>query len=315
MSDHAPGLDREATEVVFSVTENRDAEVTALALEYFFEASAPALKASGLIRLKGYDLATVSMVDHEHESINVIWSPEHEGYGYFSPAAGWVTVPNDRLAVFEVSFDQLFDRLLERLDLPRRSSRIELAPGLLWEVGDVRLPGRRKRVPLWVGRRLSDPAVWSRFADTVRARAAPGLRVVLSLTPADRLPAQVLNGHEIIAVRDVADHSGLAIDPDLLAARVASGPHQDSDPITMAADGASVTIHGKRYGFTGTKQRAVIRHLHEAWQAGSPECLTAEVLEAAGYSGSVNTLAKAFSRRTDWCEFIMEEHGHCWMFH
>ena len=38
------------------------------------------------------------------------------------------------------------------------------------------------------------------------------------------------------------------------------------------------------------------------------------VLEAAGYSDSVNTLAKAFSRRTDWSDFIKEERGRCWMF-
>ena len=83
----------------------------------------------------------------------------------------------------------------------------------------------------------------------------------------------------------------------------------------MAADGAAVTVHGKRFAFRGSKQRIVIRRLYEAWEAGSPDCLTAEVLEAAGYSGGVNTLAKAFSGRTDWREFIAEEHGRCRMFH
>ena len=82
----------------------------------------------------------------------------------------------------------------------------------------------------------------------------------------------------------------------------------------MAADGASVTIRGQRYPFTGSKQRAVIRQLHEALHSGNRECLTAQVLEAAGYSANVNTLAKAFSRRSDWREFIREEHGSCWMF-
>jgi hypothetical protein len=43
--------------------------------------------------------------------------------------------------------------------------------------------------------------------------------------------------------------------------------------------------------------------------------LTAEVLEAAGYSDSVNTIAKALSGRKDWRGFITEEHGCCWMFH
>ncbi len=79
----------------------------------------------------------------------------------------------------------------------------------------------------------------------------------------------------------------------------------------MAADGAAVTVYGKRYSFSGSKQRAVIRQLFEAWQSGQPERLTAEVLENAGYSDSVNTLAKAFSKRPDWRDFIEEQHGRC----
>ncbi|NKD87728.1 hypothetical protein HEQ72_05340 [Haematospirillum sp. 15-248] len=244
------------------------------------------------------------------------WSPEHRGYGYFSPSAGWVPVSDGQMASFGINFEKLFKRMLERLDLSTRASPTVLLPDLLWEIGEVRLPGRSKRVPLWIGRRLADPKVWGRFADTVRARPAPGLRIVLSLTPADRLPAQIHQGHSIIAVRDIVDHaSGLVVDSDLLAARVATGTTSTDALITMAADGAFVTVGGKRYAFPGSKQRAVIRQLYEAWAAGKPECLTVEVLENAEYSSSVNTLNKAFSGRTDWRDFIKEEHGRCWMFH
>ena len=62
---------------------------------------------------------------------------------------------------------------------------------------------------------------------------------------------------------------------------------------------------------TGSKQRAGIRQPFEAWQSGQPERLTAEVLEAAGYSDGANTLAKAFSKRSDWRDFIKEQHGRC----
>ena len=315
MSDRVPPPDRGAADFLLSVAETPDAAVSAQVLGDSVAAAGPALKANGLLRLEDHRRAAASLTDHEDEPVDLTWSPEHRGYGYFSPAAGWVTVPNDRLAVFRVDFDALFDRLLERLDLPPRSPRVELVPDLLWEVGEVRLPGRGKRVPLWIGRRLADSAVWSRFGDTVRGRPAPGLRIVLSVTPSDRLPALVFHGHSLIALRDVADHGGLAVDPGILAARVASGSQGEHAPIAMAADGAAVTVHGKRFAFRGSKQRVVIRRLYEAWETGSPDCLTAEVLETAGYSGSVNTLAKAFSGRTDWREFIAEEHGSCWMFH
>lgn len=316
MSERALSFDRQAADLLLSVVETPHAVVAGPALDDFHAAIAPALKASGLLEMKDHQRAAVSLADHDDEPVNLSWSPEHRGYGYFSPSAGWVTVPDSQMATFRVSFEKLFDRLLERLDLQTRAAPMALFSDLLWEIGNVRLPGRGKRVPLWIGRRLSDPDVWRQFTDTVRVRPAPGLRIVLSLTPASRLPAQLLHGHSIISVRDVADHANsLVVDPELLAARVASGSQQGDALITMAADGAFVTVRRQRYAFSGSKQRAVVRHLYEALQAGSPECLTAEVLETAGYSDSVNTLAKAFSGRKDWREFIKEEHGRCWMFH
>jgi hypothetical protein len=316
MPDRQPSLDQQTIDILLSVIETPHAMITSAALDGFYAAKAPALTASGLLELKDHRRAAVSLADHDDEPVNLSWSPEHRGYGYFSPSAGWVPVSDSEMASFGISFEKLFKRLLERLDLSTRASPTVLLPDLLWEIGEVRLPGRGKRVPLWIGRRLADPKVWSRFAETVRARPAPGLRIVLSLTPADRLPAQIHQGHSIIAVRDIVDHaSGLVVNPQLLAARVASGAPSADAFITMGADGASVTVRGTRYAFSGSKQRALIRQLYEAWQSGSPECLTAEVLENAEYSDSVNTINKAFSGRTDWRDFIKEEHGRCWMFH
>jgi hypothetical protein len=316
MPDRQPSLDQQTIDILLSVIETPHAVVTSAALDGFYAAKAPALKASGLLELKDHRRAAVSLADHDDEPVNLSWSPEHRGYGYFSPSAGWVSVSDSQMASFGISFEKLFKCLLERLDISTRAAPTVLLPDLLWEIGEVRLPGRGKRVPLWIGRRLADTKVWCRFAETVRARPAPGLRIVLSLTSADRLPAQIHQGHSIIAVRDIVDHaSGLLVDPDLLAARVATGTTSTDALITMAADGASVTVRGKRYAFSGSKQRAVIRQLYEAWEAGKPECLKAEVLENAEYSSSVNTLTKAFSGRTDWRDFIKEEHGRCWMFH
>ena len=174
MTDSAPPLDRQAVDFLLSVVETPDAAVSAAVLDESFAAVAPALKANGLLQPKDHQRAAVSLTDHEDEPVNLTWSPEHHGYGYFSPTAGWVTVPSDRLALFGVNFDKLFDRLLEKLDLPLWTQRVMLVPNLLWEVDEVRLPGRSKRVPIWVGRRFADPAVWKRFGDAVQARPAPG---------------------------------------------------------------------------------------------------------------------------------------------
>ncbi|MER0237783.1 hypothetical protein [Fulvimarina sp. MAC8] len=294
--------------------ETPDAVISGSVLDGYYGRVAPALKAAGIIQPKDHSRAAVSLVDHEDEPVNLIWSSEHRAYGYFSPTAGWVSVPGDQLAMFRVNFSKLIGQLVERLDLSPRTASVELVPDLLWEVGDARLPGRSKRTAVWIGRRLGDPAIWRTFIDAARKRPAPGLRVVLSLTPRNRLPTDVHLGHTLIDVRDVADHNGLTVVPDLLAARIAAGSQLSDDLITMAADGASLTVRGTRHAFSGSKQRAIIRQLYGAWKSGHPELLTAEVLETAGYSTSVNTLAKAFSGRPEWRDFIREENGRCWLF-
>jgi len=296
-----------------SVVETPTATIAGQVLDEYYALAGDALKARGLLKLAGEHRASPSLVDHEDEPVELIWSGEHRGYGYFSPATGWVTVPNCLLALFGVSFDALIRHVLGALN-GTYETPIVLVPDLLWEVGQVRLPGRGKRVPVWIARRLGDPVVWDRFLDTVLLRPAPGLRIVLTFTSADRLPLRTTHGHEIIALRDVAGSGRLTVDPDLLAARVASGAPRSDDAISIGADGASLTVRGQRYVFSGVKQRTITRHLYDAWKSGSPECLTAEVLESAGCSATVNTLAKAFSGRQDWREFIREEHGRCWMF-
>lgn len=315
MSDTNRALAPAAVDLLSVIAETHGAEIAGAVLMDHYGAVAPRLLALGVLIPEGHEATTTSLADHDDVPVTVTWSAEHRAFGYFSATAGWVTVPADRLTMYRIAFDKLLRQLVAPLFASKHKALTSLLPNLLWEVGDVKVPGRSKRVPLWIGRRLADPKVWSRFSETVRARPAPGLRIVLSLTPADRLPAQVLQGHSIICVRDVMDHArGLVVDPDLLAARIASGSPSSGALITMAADGASVTVGAKHYKFSGSKQRAVIRQLYKAWKAGSPECLTAKILDDAGNSGSVNTLAKAFSGRKDWRDFIKEERGRCWMF-
>jgi hypothetical protein len=208
----------------------------------------------------------------------------------------------------------LLARMLTQLEIVGGNEPLALVPDAVWEIGNVRLPARGKPVPLWIARRLSDPACWAAFVAATRLRPAPGLRIVLCTTPTVRLPKKMFEGHEIVSVGDVADHEdGIAVDPALLAARITTGTLPADMPISMSADGGSVTVRGKRYTFTGPKQRAIIRHLYEAWKNGEPECLTDAVLEAADCANSVNTLTKAFSGRKDWQEFIKVEGGRCWI--
>ncbi len=163
-------------------------------------------------------------------------------------------------------------------------------------------------LPVWIARGLSNSKIWQEFKAKTQTRPSPGLRVVLSLGPETALPATPVSSHEIAAIESVANTgTGFLVEANVLAARVSFGAGGDEAPVVMAADGGVITVRGKRYTFRGLKQRAVIRHLFEAWNSGQPECLTAAVLEGAEYSDSVNRLEKAFSGRKDWREFIEEK--------
>lgn len=305
--------DHDALALICAVAQTRDARITSAALSNHHPVAGAQLQSLGVLTRVGDEVAATSLADHEDTPVALARSPDGRSFGYFSPQAGWVTASPDDQSVFALRFEILLPKLLNGLDCPLVSRPLELLPGLLWEVGGARLPERSARVPVWIGRRLSEPTTWALMLEQFRQRPSPGLRIVLSLTAEAKLPKTYVSGHEIIAVQSVIDPSdAFRVDPHILAARLAHRRY-DGQPVSIAADGASITIRGKRYTFTGTKQRAIIRHLFEAWQRGERECLTAAVLEAADSGDQVRTLGKAFKGRPDWREFIKEERGRCWI--
>jgi hypothetical protein len=308
-------LTRAAADLVLAVAATPTARISGAVLRDEFEAAAAELDGLALLQKDGHDFAAASLADHDDAPVSVTWSPQDRSWGYFSPSAGWVAVPEERLISYRLNFEALLPRIVDGLYAAKTVPCRTMIPDHLWEMGDVQLPGRRQRVPLWIARRLTDRAVWTAFADAVRKRPAPGLRIVLSLTPTDRVEKDIHLGHSIVALRDVALATDpLVVDPAILAARVRGGTPRDDQSISIAAEGGVVTVRGNTYSFPGVKQRAVIRTLYAAFQTGDPACVTSQVLEAAEYSRSVNTLEKAFSGRVDWREFIEEEGGRCWMF-
>lgn len=308
-------LTRAAADLVVAIAATPTARISGAVLRDEFETTAAELDASALLQKDGHDFAAASLADHDDVPVSVTWSQQDQTWGYFSPTAGWVTVPEERLISYRLNFESLLPRVVANLYAAKTVPCRPIVPEHLWEMGDVQLPGRPQRASLWIARRLTDRAVWTFFAEAIRKRPAPGMRIVLSLTPTDRLEKDIHLGHSIVALRDVALATDpLVVDPAILAARISGGARRDDQLISIAGEGGVVTVREKTYRFSGVKQRSVIRSLYAAFETGEPTCVTAQVLEAADYSGSVNTLAKAFAGREDWRDFIAEEGGRCWMF-
>lgn len=147
MSDRPPQVDRRAVDLLLQILETPGASVTAAAIETLGPDLAAPLIGAGLLKPAGHEATAVSMSDHDDVPVNLTRSAENRGYGYFSPTAGWITVPTELRTRHRVDIPMFMAQLLASLDR-RSAGTVPLIPELLWEVGDVRLGRRPQRVPL-----------------------------------------------------------------------------------------------------------------------------------------------------------------------
>ena len=294
MHDRAPRATAAILELLLNVIETPEAVITGSALADNFSAASSALLDAGLLKAGDHELVAVSGADHDDAPVTVSWSPDGSRLGYFSPTAGWVAVPDERMRRFRVDFPAVIARLMLQAQWSSRHGPVALVPDLLWEIGDVRLGHRTQLVSIWFGRRLYDPSVWRQVATAANSRPASRLRVLLTSTPTHRLPEDPLPGHLVIGVRDVIDFgTGLSIDPGILASRL-DGSHRPNvgAAIDLSPDGRKLTINGTIVvDFKSDKQIKMIRKLVSGHREGKR--FSVQELLTAGGSGS-DGLRRAF---------------------
>lgn len=315
MPDRAPLLSPAALELLLSAIETREAVISGTALSDHFGSMSERLVDTGLLKPCGHETATVSLADHDDVPVTLTWSPDGGGLGYFSPTAGWVRVSDDRLVRYRVDFPVMFARMMVQADVSSRAGPVPLVPDLLWEIGDVRLGRRTQRVSVWFGRRLHDPSVWRRVGDTVEARPSSRLRILLTSTPSQRLPQQLLPGHLVVGLRDVIDfETGLSVHPDILTSRL-DGSHRPAvkEALYLSPDGRRLIINGDvTIDFRSDIQIAIIRKLVEGFRTGTR--YRAQELLAEAQSG-VDGLRRAFGTKK-WAQLepYLASHNGLWGF-
>jgi len=232
----------------------------------------------------------------------------------FHPDRGFLDVDPLTLGTFRLDTDRLPETAANLLGMPANTKPMTLVPDHLWDLGQVYLTA--KKFPIYLARRLGRPEIHDRITEALGPRRARGASLLLTTGAIPRhvaLPPE----YRAIAITDslIPDDQGVQLDKAILrGVLLGVGMPADNGPLTHSADFDVVTVHGKEYRFQGQKQRDVVRQLVEAFHAGQPQCLTARVLEGAEYSDTVNTLAKAFSGRKDWRDFIAEDGGSCWIY-
>jgi hypothetical protein len=305
-------MDRRAVDLLFSVIETPNATISGAVLSDRFGSQAGQLIPAKLIEQRGSQLAATSMADHDDAPISVTWSAEHNGYGYFSPSVGWVTVPDERLAVFGVNFPIVLARLMVQFDIASRAGAIPLVPELLWEIGDARLGRRTQRVPIWFVRRLFDREVWREVKDVAGRRPLAHIRVLLASTPPARLPDEPLPGHLIVSVRDVIDFgAGLAVRPDVLVARL-DGAHRPDvrEAVYLSPSGQQLILNGAvTIDFKADIHITIIRKLVQGFKDGK-RFGARDLLDEA--QSNATTLRQAFGKQR-WIQlepYLKTQNGH-----
>lgn len=307
-------MSKRAIDLLLRAMEARSTSLQASALHQVSRAATDALFAAKLLVPGGHVPVVAGMDDYEDEPVEATWSAELKLYGYHDSTGRWIRVANRDIAACRVDYGLALARMLVAFERTAPARPIPLIDGVAWDIGTIRLTGAKSPVPVWFARRLADPAVW-RSIDALLARRQPDeVRVILTSTPGDRIPITVNKRNVVISVADVAIAPGkLAISPHALGARVFPGQVQRKFPIDHSDDCGIVWHRGETLTFGGDKQRLLLQLLFAAYEAKSPVLRVAHVLEEAGYEGQVNTLKKAFGRRTDWQSFIKFDDGNCWI--
>ncbi len=287
-------IDWKAIELLLTILESAAGKIAGTVLSDYHAKSSVELLAANLLLPDGHIAAAASLVDHDDEPISLTWSADRNGYGYFSPSAGWIDVPKARLALFRVNHLVLLASLLLEIDVASRNGATALAPEILWEIGDARIGRRRQRVPIWFARRLSDRMVWAQVAEAARRRPTTHIRVLLTSTPATRLFEPTLPGHVIVPVCDVIGcAAGLVINPDILAALLDGTPPADvHERVHLSRSGQRLVINGNAtISFKSDIHIAAIQKLVQGFRDGK-RYSASEILDHA--RSSAKTLRQAF---------------------
>lgn len=264
-------IDQAAARLMLTIAETPGARITGSVLSDFHPRHGRQLIEANLLMPQGETLAAPLDLDHDDEPVRLIWSGEHGGYGYYSPAADWVPVPPDRLNIFAVNMPVLLAHMVKDLDVSGGTGSTSLVDDVLWELGDAKIRNRRQRLPIWFARRLSDRECWQKVEDLTKRRPHETIRVIVTSTPHERLLSDALAGHLIVNLADVISADfGFAIRPEILVARLDGAPAVDvNSPLWLSPDGQQLIFHGRvKMDFKSVPQKRIIAILVQGFYDG-----------------------------------------------
>jgi hypothetical protein len=104
MSDAASVLGTDAVDLLLTLLETPEAQLSGAALHDFYPDAGVALIHAGALKDDGHEPVITGIADHDDVPVRVTWRPEFGGYACFSPSAGWVKVESERLRLYRIDF-------------------------------------------------------------------------------------------------------------------------------------------------------------------------------------------------------------------
>ncbi|PRX29927.1 hypothetical protein SAMN05216257_10954 [Meinhardsimonia xiamenensis] len=312
MTRNSSRIDRAARRLLSSIAGTRGARVSAFALAQMGGAG-EALMEAGLLVPHGSSTCIVASDDLDDTPVAVITHPLTGRAGHLGNWAWQDERTSERRRVHALDMAAGARRVVAKLDCSLGNDPVPYLDDAALDFGTARLPRRAARVGIWVARGLTRPEGFAAFRELVQRRPSDGLRVVIVLDPPGRMPVPFIRGHELVALEDVVEHEdGLAVAPEILAARLLKGPSHQG-PVWVSGDGGVLIVHGKWHEFTGGKQKIAVAMLAEAWLDGDPVLPVARILEEAECGPSVKRLKDLFGGHPTWREVIRESGSNCWL--
>ena len=268
---------------------------------------------AGLIVRRGSTQSAVADDDLEDALAPLMTHPTTGRRGQLGNKAWQDEDDSESRRLYVLDLSAVARRMLRQIDCSLAKDPVPHLDGAVLEFGAARLPKRNARVAMWVARGLTAPRSFAKFRELVARRPAEGLRVVVSLDAGERVPPPFLRGHEFVALPDVVDHEdGLAVSPEILAARLMTGPSH-TGPVWVSGDGGVLIVHGRWHEFTGGKQKVAVSMLAWAWLDHDPVLPVASVLEEAECGESMKRLKDLFRGHPTWQDVIRESGSNCWL--
>jgi hypothetical protein len=300
------GVGRSGVAMVFRCLEARQARLSAAALERS-SGTAAALQAIGVLQPSGHEPVTLDDAGLRQ----LTWSPEKAGFGYFSEARGWVSVPNEVIQSFSIDMAVLIALLTAKLDLGKRGAVKILVANYLWEVAEARLGNRPKPLRLLFGRRLHDTRVWSSVEKALSARPSGGRTVLLTSTPPQRWPSAPAMCQLLWAEGLLDGEGSLSISPERMIAGMQSNARtREERDLVVIGDGKEVRFKGETFLLKkGAEQRRVVCFLHDRYIRGDRWTSSEEIIEELGLG--VRRIRDLFKRSPAWNHLLTEKSGMC----